>query len=145
MKRLAKLFITTLIILAFTCIAYADELEATVVYTADDSYIVEIPETIVVGEPSYITVSDMDVANNKVIFVTLSGGANEMQIYNQRDTSRPLNVYFTDENGIRASATTSVAMFWAEGTKEFTAVVENEQDAIAGEYTGSVMFDISCR
>lgn len=81
----------------------------------------------------------------KVIFVTLSGGANEMQIYNQRDTSRPLNVYFTDENGIRASATTSVAMFWAEGTKEFTAVVENEQDAIAGEYTGSVMFDISCR
>lgn len=68
MKRLAKLFVTTLMILAFTCITYADEFEATVVYTADDSYIVEIPETIVVGEPSYITVSDMDVADNKSDF-----------------------------------------------------------------------------
>lgn len=144
MKRLAKLFITTLLILAFTCIAYADEFEATVVYTADDRYYVEIPEIIVVGEPAHIKVSEADIATGKKIWVYLGNGDDEAKIYNEKDRSRPLSVYFFADDDTRATTTTPLAVIDGVGTKEFTTSIGNLEDAMAGEYIGTVMFDVNC-
>lgn len=129
---------------AATKVVYADMYETTIVYTADDRYSVEIPETIVVGEPAHIKISEADIATGKKIWVYLGNGDDEAKIYNEKDRSRPLSVYFFADDGVRATTTTPLAVIDGEGTKEFTTSIGNLEDAMAGEYTGTVMFDVNC-
>lgn len=131
-------------VFAIAGVAYADVYESTIVFTADDRYLVEIPETIVVGEPAHINISEADIATGKKIWVYLGNGDDEAKIYNEKDRSRPLSVYFFADDGARATTTTPLAVIDGEGTKEFTTSIGNLEDAMAGEYTGTVMFDVNC-
>jgi len=143
--RIIALATVLVVFFAIARVAYADVYEVPVVYTADDHYVLEIPETIVVGEVSSFTLSEADLAIGKQIMISLSNGESESAIYNQRDTSKPLRVFYYDEKGVRASSSTPLAYLSQVGTKTFTTSIYNPEDAIAGEYTGTVMFDVNCR
>ena len=143
MRTLYRILATSFIVIALVCVANADEYESTVIYTADDSYFIEIPETIIAGEPAYITASEVNIADGKTISVGI-GSVDYIQIYNQKDTSKPLNVYFEREDGTRANASTPLATFDSDGSREFTAVVNDTTNALAGEYSGRVMFEVYC-
>lgn len=143
MRTLYKMLVTIFIVIALACVANADEYESTVIYTADDSYFIEIPETIIVGEPAHITASEVNIADGKTISVGL-GSMDYIQIYNQKDTSKPLDVYFETEDGTRASTSIPLATFESDGSREFTAVVNDTTNTLAGEYSGKVMFEVFC-
>lgn len=130
--------------LAIARVAYADAYESTIVFTADDRYFIEVPETIVVGEPAHVKTLEADIATGKKIWVYLGNGDDEAKIYNEKDRSRPLSVHFFSDDGTRATSTTPLAVLDGEGTKEFTTTIGNPEDAMAGEYTGTVMFDVNC-
>lgn len=138
--------LATVIVMFFTIarVVYADVYEVPVVYTADDHYVLEISETIVVGEPAHIKISEADIATGKKIWVYLGNGDDEAKIYNEKDRSKPLSVYFFADDGVRATTTTPLAVIDGEGMKEFTTSIGNLEDAMAGEYVGTVMFDVNC-
>lgn len=142
--RIIALATVLVMFFAIARVAYADVYEVPVVYTADDHYVLEIPETIVVGEVSSFTLSEADIATGKKIWVYLGNGDDEAKIYNEKDRSRPLSVYFFADDGARATTTTPLAVIEGKGTKEFTTSIGNLEDAMAGEYNGTVMFDVNC-
>lgn len=142
--RIIALATVLVMFFAIARVAYADVYEVPVVFTADNHYVIEIPETIVVGETSSFTVSESDIANGGCVTVKLANDESESAIYNNRDTSRPLRVFYYDEKGIRATSSTPLAVIRGDETKTFTTSIGNMEDAMAGEYTGTVMFDVDC-
>lgn len=123
---------------------------STITYQADDQFCVYIPETIVVGEPVQISAMDINIDPSKVVRVCFSGFElnGGITIYNVNDPNSSLIVYFTDESGNLYSTENRTIGYFSSGSSgesfTFTSYVDASSNTLAGQYTGSVSFDIVC-
>lgn len=123
---------------------------STITYQADDQFCVYIPETIVVGEPIQISAMDINIDPSKTVRVGFSGFElnGGITIYNVNDPQSTLIVYFIDESGNLYSTENRTIGFFSNGSSgesfTFTSYVDASTNTLAGQYTGSVSFDIVC-
>lgn len=150
MKKIFTVIICAMIfVMSITAYASEQTAEATIVYTCDDSFYIQIPDTIVVGEESYITASEVNISPNKTIYVDLVGeGEDHIQIHNDADSNETIDVYFQNSNGedLRTNNMT-LATFDGDSegsTQSFSTYVQDTTGKKAGSYSGIAMFSIYC-
>lgn len=126
---------------------------STVIYTVDDYFYVQIPETINVGTESEIYAYETNIAPEKSIYVRIEGlDANgAIQLRNDNDSSQEINVFFEDEIGNQYSSQNNlIAQFEYNASREPQHVVfntktdANPMNVSAGSYSGQVYFSMIC-
>ena len=148
-EMIKKIFVATVVSVIIAIPVFAEEMsvESTLVYTCEDSFFVSIPETIVVGEPSYVEATDINIAPGKTVYVDIASPNDYVEISSVNDSSNQLHVFFQNAEGTAVTVMNpSIATFeyGESGDKEFNTYIENATNAIAGDYSGSVMFNIRC-
>lgn len=149
-KILKNTFAICVAIILINCYVFANEnimLESTISYTCDDSFCVTIPQTIVVGEEVNIEAMDVNIAPGKTIYVDLATANDYVEIHSVVNPDSILLVYFNSSDGNQVTGfnpTLATFGYGESGSKHFTTYINNTTDAIAGDYTGSVMFNIRC-
>lgn len=139
----------------FTVSAYArepEQISSTVTYVADDSYYVNIPASIPVGVDCSISAYDVNIAPGKTVKVRLGNlQYNEgIQLVSENDSSAVLCAKFYDKDAQPYTESNNVVASFNKLLGETqTATLRAEVDAtadtvIAGNYSGTVYFDISC-
>jgi hypothetical protein len=146
MKRFLALIVATML---FAVPVYAEnyEVSSTLIYTQDDSFCIQIPETIYVGEQSVIEAVEMNIAPNKTVYVDLNHVDGYVEINSVNDPSSSMNVYFRSDTGTDLNVTNLTLASFASGDntlKEFSTYTDGTDNPVAGEYTGSVSFYIHC-
>lgn len=149
MKTMKKLFAIIAVMMVIVYPVFADDIiaESTLIYTCDDSFWVNIPETIIVGEEASVEAMDVNIAPGKSIHVDISSPNDYVEIHSASDPNSTLHVFFNSADGGQITVIhPTVATFGSgeSGSKQFTTYIDNTTDAIAGEYTGNVMFNIHC-
>ena len=136
--------------LVFTCPVFGAEqtAQATLTYTCDDSFFIEIPETIAVGEECSISVVEANISPTKAIYVDLMNNPDEyVQLYNEYDNSEYIDAYFRNSEGnVLSVVDMNLATFqYGENTnKTFTTFVRDTSGKKAGAYSGTAVFYIHC-
>lgn len=147
MKKFFVLLMCTILMMSMTVNAEEQTAEATVTYTCEDRFFVQIPDTIIVGEEVTITAAEVNISPNKTIYVDLMGnGDDHIQIHNEADESETIDVYFRDGNGNDLKTNNmTLASFTGEGeTSTFSTYVNDTEGKKAGAYIGTAMFSIHC-
>lgn len=147
MRKIIVLFLVALIAITNPVFAEDMDIQSTLIYTCEDSFCISIPETIVVGEESYVEATEVNVAPDKMIKVDLSMPNDYVEIYSVNKDDSVLQVYFSTSDGDPVTVSNhTIATFGTgeNGIKYFTTKVDNTTNAIAGDYTGSVMFSVHC-
>lgn len=134
-------------------VVYASEPQfgcSTVTYTVDDSFYVQIPETISVGDSATIYAIETNISADKLIYVRIDGldSNGEITLTNDADSSQTITTYFTDENGNKYSSSNNLvgtfSPYGNDGMKIYTGTNANPGSARAGSYSGQVYFNITC-
>lgn len=147
--NIKNVFLTILIVCMFTMNVHAAEqtAEATVIYTCEDSFFIEIPQTIYVGEENYINAVEVNIAQGKKICVDLMMNPNEYVTLT--NGSEEIDVYFRDSDGNDLTVSNMTIAEFPSGSqnsqKTFTTYVGDTTGKTAGEYTGTAMFYIYCQ
>lgn len=150
MKKVFCLVLSLLMLMATPVYAEEQTAQATVTYTCEDNFYVEIPETIAVGEVCYINAVDVNIAPSKSVYVDLMINPNSyVTIYNEVDESQSLDVYFQREDGTTLSVTDlnlACFQYGSSGTSQsFTTYINSDMAGkMAGQYSGIAMFSIHC-
>ena len=147
MRKIIVLFLVALMAITNPVFAEDMDIQSTLIYTCEDSFCISIPETIVVGEESYVEATEVNVAPDKMIKVDLSMPNDYVEIYSVNKDDSVLQVYFATSDGDPVTVSNpTIATFdtGENGIKYFTTKVDNTTNAIAGDYTGSVMFSVHC-
>lgn len=151
MKKIITLLLTVSMVFAGITCVYAQEPQmgsSTLTYTVDDSFWVYIPETMPVGQTAQLQAGDLNIDPSKQVYVSIANidGDNGVKIYNVNDSSATLSVKFKDANGNTLDKPGAVAgEFSSTGDIiEITPYVESDWDSMAGDYTGTVYFNIYC-
>lgn len=147
MRKIIVLFLVALIAITNPVFAEDMDIQSTLIYTCEDSFCISIPETIVVGEESYVEATEVNVAPDKMIKVDLSMPNDYVEIYSVNKDDSVLQVYFSTSDGDPVTVSNpTIATFGTgeNGIKYFATKVDNTTNAIAGDYTGSVMFSVHC-
>lgn len=136
-----------------TPVVYAAEPQfssSTVTYTVDDSFYVQIPETITVGDSATIYAIETNISEDKMIYVRIDGldeyGC--IKLTNDADSSYTISTYFMDSSGNKYSNSNNlIGTFSASGNDGLTfntGTDANPSMTKAGSYTGRVYFSIIC-
>lgn len=147
MRKIIVLFLVALMAITNPVFAEDMDIQSILIYTCEDSFCISIPETIVVGEESYVEAAEVNVAPDKMIKVDLSMPNDYVEIYSVNKDDSVLQVYFSTSDGDPVTVSNpTIATFGTgeNGIKYFTTNVDNTTNAIAGDYTGSVMFSVHC-
>ena len=147
MRKIIVLFITALLAITNPVFAEDMDIQSTLIYTCEDSFCINIPETIIVGEETNVEAIDVNIAPDKMVKIDLSMPNDYVEIYSVNKEDSILQVYFTSSSGDPVTVSNpTIATFSSSesGTKSFMPYINNTTDAIAGEYTGSVMFSVRC-
>ena len=147
MRKIIVLFITALLAITNPVFAEDMDIQSTLIYTCEDSFCINIPETIIVGEETNVEAIDVNIAPDKMVKIDLSMPNDYVEIYSVHKEDSILQVYFTSSSGDPVTVSNpTIATFSSgeSGTKSFIPYINNTTDAIAGEYTGSVMFSVRC-
>lgn len=147
MRKIIVLFITALLAITNPVFAEDMDIQSTLIYTCEDSFCINIPETIIVGEETNVEAIDVNIAPDKMVKIDLSMPNDYVEIYSVNKEDSILQVYFTSSSGDPVTVSNpTIATFSSSesGTKSFIPYINNTTDAIAGEYTGSVMFSVRC-
>ncbi len=129
---------------------YASEqtAQATITYTCDDSFYIEIPSTINVGEECYINAVEVNISPTKNVYVDLGHPEGYVRLYNEGNENEYIDTYFQDGSGNTLTVTNlNLAMFSSGSSgssQSFTTYVEDTTGKTAGQYTGVAMFWIHC-
>ena len=147
MKRMIGAFLMAVILLVSPIYAEDMSAEATLKYTSEDTFFIQIPETIIVGETCQIEAVDLNIAPDKTVHVDVGMADDYIEITSVNDSNNKLRVAFHNEDNEQLNAgNVSLASFVKDGdtVKDFTTTVEDTTNAIAGDYTGNVTFYIYC-
>lgn len=150
MKKVFCLVLSLLMLMAAPVYAEEQTAQATVTYTCEDNFYIEIPETIAVGEVCYINAVEVNISPTKSVYVDLMINPNSyVTIYNEADENQSLDVYFQREDGTTLSVTDlNLASFQSgsSGTSlSFTTYINDDMTGkMAGQYSGVAMFSIHC-
>lgn len=150
MKKVFCLVLSLLMLMATPVYAEEQTAQATVTYTCEDNFYIEIPETIAVGEVCYINAVEVNISPTKSVYVDLMINPNSyVTIYNEADENQSLDVYFQREDGTTLSVTDlNLASFQSgsSGTSQsFTTYINDDMTGkMAGQYSGIAMFSIHC-
>ena len=116
-----------------------------------DRFFVMIPETIPVGQAVQITAADMNIDPSKRVDVRFFGlEINDgITIASVNDPNSTLVVHFKDENENKfTTSNVVIGSFYGNGSGQSLTLipyVDDDMGAIAGDYTGTVQFDIVCQ
>lgn len=149
MKKIICCILSVIILLSNQVYASEQTAQATVTYTCEDSFFIEIPVTIAVGEECYINAVEVNISPSKAIYVDLMINPDEyVRLYNESDNSKYIDAYFKDGEGNVLSVTDmNLATFYSGsgGTSQsFTTFVQDTTGKAAGAYSGIAMFWIHC-
>lgn len=149
MKKILCAILIVTLVLAFP--SYASELtaQATVTFTCDDYFYVEIPDTIVVGEVCTINAPEVNIAPNKCVYVDLMNNPDEyVRLYNEADETQTIDAYFMDgEGNVLTITDMNLATFQygsSGASQTFSTFVNDVTGKAAGQYTGIANFYIHC-
>lgn len=124
---------------------------STLIYTVDDYFYVQIPETINVGTESEIYAMETNISPEKSIYVRIEGldSNGAIQLHNDNDSSKTINVFFVDKTGNRCNSGNNIIAQFGSSPDGQIATFNTEVDvdphsASAGSYSGQVYFSIMC-
>lgn len=146
--------ILTIVMLFCGNTVYASDFQqstSTLTYTVEDRFFVMIPETIPVGQAVQITAADMNIDPSKRVDVRFFGlEINDgITIASVNDPNSTLVVHFKDENENKfTTSNVVIGSFYGNGSGQSLTLipyVDDDMGAIAGDYTGTVQFDIVCQ
>jgi hypothetical protein len=120
---------------------------ATLTYTVDDSFMVYIPDSISVGQTAQLYASQINIDPSKHVYVRISNMGNDgVTITSVNDSSSTLSVLFRDGEGNTLNQSNTLVGTFSESDASLylTSYIDYDGNAVAGDYTGVVYFDISC-
>lgn len=100
MRKIIVLFITALLAITNPVFAEDMDIQSTLIYTCEDSFCINIPETIIVGEETNVEAIDVNIAPDKMVKIDLSMPNDYVEIYSVNKEDSILQVYFTSSSGI---------------------------------------------
>lgn len=123
--------------------------QSTVTYTVEGSFMVNIPESMTIGQAADIYAEELNVEPNKALYVRASGFDLEDGIFlrNVNDYDSFLVAYFTNDSGEKLTSGNNLVGVFSEPstTIHITPHIQDyDSGTKAGDYTGTVYFDISC-
>lgn len=136
-----------------TATVYAAEPQfgsSTITYTVEDSFYVQIPETINVGDSATIYAVETNISEDKMIYVRIDNlDANGcVTLTNDADSSYTISTYFMDLDGTKYSSSNNLIgtfnTYGNTGLTFNTGTDANPSMTKAGSYTGQVYFSITC-
>lgn len=150
MKKIVSLLLAVLMVTAFgTTIAFAEDVStpATLRYTAPNTYVMNIPMEIQVGEATDIAVDNINVADGDRINIYVDGlSANGHAILQHNtDPNVTAEVVITANGAEMTASNTLVGWFSGENDTatdwEINSYIYNQNDNLkAGQYSGTVYF-----
>ena len=81
MRKIIVLFITALLAITNPVFAEDMDIQSTLIYTCEDSFCINIPETIIVGEETNVEAIDVNIAPDKMVKIDLSMPNDYVEIY----------------------------------------------------------------
>jgi len=121
---------------------------STIEYTVEDSYMVYIPESMSIGELTYINADYINIDPDKSIYVNICLDTNDSVILtNVHDSTSTLDVHFYDSNNNTiTSQNTLVGTIDGSSTSvSITPYLDYyDQTKTAGKYVGNIYFNIFC-
>ena len=148
MKKILSLFIVICMLLSCPVHASEQTAQATIIYTCEDSFFIEIPEAITVGEECYINAIEVNISPSKCVYVDLGHPDGYVRLYNESNENEYIDAYFKDSNDNVLTVTNLNLATFASGSdgssQSFTTYVDDTTGKTAGQYTGVAMFWIHC-
>lgn len=146
-KILCSLFII-LMFTAYPVFASEQMAQATITYTCDDSFFIEIPEAITVGDECTINAIEVNISPSKCVYVDLGHPDGYVRLYNEANENEYIDAYFKDGNGTTLTVTNLNLATFASGSggssQTFTTYIDDSTGKTAGKYSGVAMFVIHC-
>ena len=154
MKKVLSVIIAIVMMCAITIPAASAESfneSVPVTYSAPDTFVLNIPAQIVVGERAYIEAESLNIRDTKQVEVTFGGftNSNTVSLYEENDPTKTVSVYFINNGGDIMSPTDNVVATFSNSNASASytldsQIVLDDQVVKAGEYSGSVYFTADC-
>lgn len=142
------IFLLMAVMCAMPVCASEQTANATVTYTCEDSFFVQIPEVINVGEECSINAVEINISPNKAVYVDLALSPDEYVTIHSENSDDTLDVYFVNSDGEPLSVTNMTLARFDSGSENssqtFSTYVSETTGKTAGVYTGTAMFNIYC-
>lgn len=154
MKKVLSIIIAIVMMCAITIPAVSAESfneSVPVTYSAPDTFVLNIPAQIVVGERAYITAESLNIRDTKQVEVTFGGftNYNTVSLYDDNDPTNTVSVYFFNNDNDTMSPTDNVVATFSNTNPDASFILDSQivlDDRVvkAGEYSGAVYFTADC-